>query len=348
MKHKQLLEILPACGIRLHRSRLECLSMLIVALIQARTVNLVTLSSMMESHAQAASVYRRLQRFFSELRLDEANLLQLSQTLHPQKSYSLCLDRTNWKFGKLNINILTLAYAHEGVAIPLLWSLLPKFGNSSTRERIVLLERLLSQMNVTQIRELLADREFIGRDWFDYLKSQQIPFVIRVRKDALGDEWFHLFQFFQHLPVGEHKVLRQRYSIFGSSLCIAGARLANGEYLIVVSNRSAANALASYAKRWQIECFFKSLKSSGFDLEATHLTSLERINTLLLVVSLSFVWALKVGEVLRRHKPIPIKKHGRKQQSVFRLGLDHLRHLFANTIRKKLELDECFRLLSCT
>ena len=130
-------------------------------------------------------------------------------------------------------------------------------------------------------RTLLADREFIGGDWFAYLE-RHIPFIIP--KDALGDNWFHLFGFFQRLPLGEHKVLKQRYAIFGITLGVAGARLADGEYIIVVTNRNPKQALASYV---QIECLFKALKSSGFDFEATHLKHLERINTLLAVVTLA-------------------------------------------------------------
>lgn len=348
MKHKGLMEILPGCGLRLHRSRLEFLSMIMVALVQARTVNLTGLIGIMEGKAQAASLYRRAQRFFRELHLVDEVVLRCAQALHPLKSYSLCLDRTNWRFGKLNINILTLAYAHEGVAVPLLWCLLPKAGNSATHERIGLIDRLLKLLPQERIKVLLADREFIGKDWFAYLSEKSIPFVIRVRKDALGDDWFQLFRFFQHLPLSEHKVLKHRYKVFGSYLAVAGARLANGEYIIVVSNRNPKHALDSYAKRWQIECLFTALKSSGFNFEATHLKHLERINTLLVVVSLAFLWALKVGEFVHKQKPIRIKSHGRRQTSLFRTGLDQLRHLLANATTKQLDLDACFRLLSCT
>ena len=123
-----------------------------------------------------------------------------------------------------------------------------------------------------------------------------------------GDNWFHLFHFFQTLPLGQHKVLTQRYFIFGSQVGVAGARLASGEYIIVVTNRNPSAALWSYAKRWQIECLFKALKSSSFNFEATHLKHLERIDMLLTVVSLAFLWALKVGEFVHRQlKPIPTK-----------------------------------------
>ena len=349
MKHTRLMASLKASGLKLHKSRLAFLSLLMIALVQAKTVNLAALVGMMEGKAQADSFYRRAQRFFQGLRLADEVVLNYALKLHPQKRYSLCLDRTNWKFGKLDINILTLACAHEGVAVPLLWCLLPKAGNSATQERITLLERLLKLVPVEHIEVLLADREFIGGEWFAYLCEQNLPFVIRVRKDALSDGWFHLFGFFQHLPLGEHKVLKQRYAIFGVELGVAGARLEGGEYIIVVSNRNPKQALTSYAKRWQIECLFKALKSSGFDFEATHLKHLERINTLLVVVTLAFLWALKVGEFVHRQlKPVPLKSHGRKKKSLFRAGLDYLRHLLSNAVTKKPDLDLCFRLLSCT
>ena len=348
MKHTGLMAELKASGVKLHKSRLEFLSLMMIAVVQAKTVNLAALVGMMEGKAQADSLYRRAQRFFQGLRLADELVLKHALKLHPQKRYPLCLDRTNWKFGKLDINILTLAYAHEGVAIPLLWCLLPKTGNSNTQERIALLERLLKFLPLEQIEMLLADREFIGGEWFAYLCEQNIPFVIRVRKDALSDGWFHLFSFFQHLPIGEHKVLKQRYCIFGIELAVAGARLADGESIIVVTNRNPKQALTSYAKRWQIECLFKALKSSGFDFEATHLKHLDRIGTLLVVVSLAFLWALKVGEFVHQLNPIPLKSHGRRRKSLFRTGLDYLRHTLTNSTTKKLDLDICFRLLSCT
>lgn len=149
--------------------------------------------------------------------------------------------------------------------------------------------------------------------------------------------------------MGEHKVLKQRYAIFGTELGVAGARLADEEYIIVVTNRNPKQALADYDKRWQIECLFKAIKSSGFDFEATHLKHLERISTLLAVVTLAFLWAFKVGEFVHHQcKPIRVKSHGRRQKSLFRTGLDYLRHLLANTATKKSELERCFRLLSCT
>ena len=166
MKHTRLMERLKGSGLKLHKSRLEFLSLMMVALVQAKTVNLAEVVGMIESRAQEASLYRRAQRFLGALKVPEAFVVRYTLGLQPKQRYCLCLDRTNWKFGKLKVNILMLAYAHEGTAVPLLWCLLPKFGNSATSERIGLMNRLLELMPKEQLEALLADREFVGKDWF--------------------------------------------------------------------------------------------------------------------------------------------------------------------------------------
>ncbi len=55
----------------------------------------------------------------------------------------LLMDRTNWRFGQLDINILLIAVHYRGIGIPLVWSMLPKAGNSNTQERQALMARLL-------------------------------------------------------------------------------------------------------------------------------------------------------------------------------------------------------------
>src|SRR5512134_3470568 len=54
----------------LSRSRLQTLALLIIGMVNARTVNLSHLASQFPGEAQVASSYRRLQRFFQYVRLD--------------------------------------------------------------------------------------------------------------------------------------------------------------------------------------------------------------------------------------------------------------------------------------
>ena len=91
-----------------------------------------------------------------------------------------------------------------------------------------------------------------------------------------------------------------------------------------------------YQKRWGIECLFSALKKRGFDFEQTHLVHLDRIKKLVALLALAFTWAHIVGEWITQHKPLKIKKHGYKEQSIFRAGLDHLQYILLN-IQEHLE-----------
>jgi hypothetical protein len=47
-------------------------------------------------------------------------------------------------------------------------------GNSDTRERIALMERFIALFGKDKVYCLLSDREFIGEDWFKWLKKNNI------------------------------------------------------------------------------------------------------------------------------------------------------------------------------
>jgi len=74
----------------------------------------------------------------------------------------------------------------------------------------------------------------------------------------------------------------------------------SGESLIILSpDASRITAIPGDDKRrWEIETLFKALKNQGFDFEATHLTELDRIETLLALLAIAFCWAHLLGEWL--------------------------------------------------
>jgi len=79
---------------------------------------------------------------------------------HPP--YPIVIDRTNWKFGKTDINILVLAIVYEVVAFPILFKLMPKRGNSHTAERIQIVNHYIRLFGKETIQYLVADREFLS------------------------------------------------------------------------------------------------------------------------------------------------------------------------------------------
>jgi transposase len=66
------------------------------------------------------------------------------------------------------------------------------------------------------------------------------------------------------------------------------------ELQIIISFNEPENAQKYYRERRQIETAFRALKSSGFNIEDTHLTDLKRIEKLF-----SIVWWLLPGRMSR-------------------------------------------------
>jgi hypothetical protein len=71
-------------------------------------VNLTQLALFFPSRALIASRYRRIQRFFSHHWLDYNEVASFVMKLFgfTENDFYLSLDRTNWKWGKININLL--------------------------------------------------------------------------------------------------------------------------------------------------------------------------------------------------------------------------------------------------
>lgn len=59
--------------------------------------------------------------------------------------------------------------------------------NSNTEQRKELLGRFVTEIGADKIDCLLADREFIGEDWFQYLIQTGINFVVRIKSNMWMD-----------------------------------------------------------------------------------------------------------------------------------------------------------------
>jgi hypothetical protein len=339
-----------------NKARVKFFVSFICSLCKVQTVCFIKIAQGFESKAKVESNMRRIQRFFADFIIDSNVIARLIFTLLPEKPpYRLCLDRTNWKYGKANINILMISIAFQGMAIPILWTMLPKRGNSNTQERRELIQRFLDLFGQECIESFLADREFIGDEWFRTLIIKHIPFYIRIRgnmylsipgKGPTKAAWL-----FNSLPLNMASQYHRIVSIDGQWVYVTGLKVLNRqgkiEFVIVATFKQDPLAMSKYKDRWQIETMFKAFKTGGFNFEDTHLTDPERIAKLIALVCVAFIWVYLVGLSRNRVAPIRIKKHGRLAYSLFKVGLMFVAHALLNPLSVKYLMD-CFKILSCT
>ena len=219
VKVNQILPIMQEhFGQSMNLARIKLMALLLHALCVVQTVSLHKLADAMPTAVDKDSNLRRLQRFFAKYVLDLDIIARMIFSLLPVKTgLVLSMDRTNWKFGEFNINILMLGITYKGIAFPLIFSLLPKRGNSSWNERRKIMERFIRLFGAECIDSLVADREFIGKEWTGWLNSRRIRYYIRIRqnfwivKPSTGER-IRAWWLFNDLKVGQEKFFHKLFS----------------------------------------------------------------------------------------------------------------------------------------
>lgn len=321
-----------------HKARIKFLNLLIISLIRNRTIsyskNAVSLNDRV-----ICSNLRRIQRFFAEFIIDFDVIARLLMAIIPIKGpFQLSLDRTNWQFAGVNFNILCLTIVADGVGLPILWTMLDKRGNSNQEERKLLIIRYIRLFGLDSIDCIIADREFIGHQWFEFLVNNPVKFYVRIRENLTvlkkGQE-LKVFWLFNNLPINTIRQLDKPILIGEQWVYLTGMKIINRkkqiEFVIVATYQAEIQTMQVYAKRWSIECFFKAIKTAGFNIEDTHLTDQKRLEKLFAVVAIAFVWVYLIGQYQNQLKTIPVLIHKRRAFSIFRYGFD--------TINKALLFD---------
>lgn len=164
----------------------ENLCSIIMSSQQAQTTNLAAMSRVVQSKIQIDSIYKKYCRTLRGIELDpEKTVCFIDNFLDFDfKDCVLILDRTYWQYGKTHLNFLVLSVIHNGVGVPLFITLCgpDKKGNSSIDDRKILLEAFINVFGKGVIGCLMGDREFIGHDWIEYLKKEEIPYVMRLKE----------------------------------------------------------------------------------------------------------------------------------------------------------------------
>lgn len=323
-------------------SCLRNILLLVQAILLKETINLNKLKGCLNAiqgkENAASSNYKRLIRIFDTYARTNLwiELLRFGFQVLRLKTEYLILDGTKWKRGEKWYHYQVLSFVYKGVAIPIYWEDIKKNGISNYKERKRLFDKALSYFNIAG-KTLLADREYIGIEWFKYLINKGIEFTIRTKKstyvEIINQAGGRTYQ--QMID----KVLRSKLpdKAVGKIIEIEGEQL----FFVVMKNPKndpkdpvlfilsthldkCAKAIGlSYCLRYKIEHCFKHLKSNGFCLEQLNLRTMTRCRLLMAITV--FAYVLSINEGLKDYKKIKMnacKNKEEKRVSIFRNGID--------------------------
>lgn len=162
-----------------HPSRCDTFASFVMSLIDQGNVQHHALTKCLSTKANLKARLERVRRFFAYQECDY-ELFAKNLVLHVFKhipKMDVIMDRTNWKFGKHDVNYLVLAARVGKITFPLFWSMLDHQGCSDAKARIALLQLFHKVFGHEVIKSFTADREFVGQEWLEYLCQHRIPFL---------------------------------------------------------------------------------------------------------------------------------------------------------------------------
>lgn len=305
---------------------------------------------------QPRTNYTRLVRTFRTAVTDEF-YGQVRQALHHfrlamvscfsrraiKRARQLIIDGTSWSCRDSKIHLMTLALVIDGVAVPIASIDLAKKGHSSQQERRELLNQASERYDLSGMT-LLADREYVGSDWFSALAEHGITFVVRLKKgiyhdavnEGLGKNWSELCAKLRRCKKKDQ--MSKLITLHGRRLRYVVVRNPKADHpeedefvFLLTSLGRADSARKQYSVRWQIEVTFGHLKTNGFDLEALRVEGSAKREMMLDLVSLAYIWMSATGVRFYRKHPgsRQTKWDGKRRvttlvSSVFRQGMGWL------------------------
>jgi len=321
-----------------NKSRIRHLSSIVQGVISGRSVLFSEIAHHIDHDIQESSKERRIQDFFQKSKFNYDQLCLFLLSFIPKEKLTLSIDRTEWDFGKTQINILSVFVQIGKMGIPLHFEMLDNnSGNSNYEDRIDLIDRIITLIGIDRIDVIVMDREFIGHKWLRWLKDKQIPFCVRVPKH-------HKLITSCGMKLTASELVKQKKNTYLEDTIVdtvsVNASISKdkkGELLYLVGTVSAKELTKIYKKRWSIEVFFQATKSRGFNMEKSCLRCLEKYKKLFAIISIAYTICWTVGIEIAKKNPSKQKKHGYPQNSVLRRGLNHIRKLLKNKILQTLD-----------
>ncbi len=321
----ELTEHFKTCVPNLRIDTLQRMVDLVLAMVTTQSVNTSDLAPEMPGSSSPEAKKRRVERAVRDEQLTMHVFLALLLVHLPKGKVLMSIDRTTWEHGESPLNLLVLGAVVHGYTIPLVWVALDHTGNSNTRARMWLVLNLLRALPARRWKGLVADREFIGIEWFRFLRRQGIRRAIRIRRDIILDE-LRADEWFETVQQGEFKIIAEKTYVFGEPMRVVATRSPTGDLVIIATDFGVWETWTLYKLRWSVECTFSSLKTRGFDVERTGITQPKRLERLFGLTILAWISVLRVGIWLHEVKPIKVLAHGRRAMSLVRYGSERLRN----------------------
>jgi hypothetical protein len=323
---------------------------MVVGMCYARSVNLPQIASFAKpANIQLEARVQRFERVVQCPKLVPLEVLtpiskRVLETLwksEQEKSLMILMDRS-----MINdtLNLLWISVGFQGRALPLGWVLVPHEGNSDLELQQKILTWLKTVLPEKAKATIVADREFHSIHLAEWIEEElKLDYVLRIKAGTYVEIDGELMKISELAVAGESfqvkdvKITKDAEIKYRTNLTVHWAE-DEEEPWALATNLELAESVTTYGKRYWIEEMFSDHKSRGLNLEKTRLTDADRIQKLLVAVTLAYLWLMEIGfSVVTTGNSKQVDNKGAERSvSLCQIGLRWLRELFSDGVSPPL------------
>src|SRR3954462_9084686 len=184
-----------------------------------------------------------------------------------------------------------------GRALPLAWRVKKTSGAIGFAEQRAALDRVAALLPAGGRPVLMGDRFYGSPALIAWGRAQGWDWRLRLKQDLLVFEAGGETTLADCFTRGEHRLsdvelTERRARTQGAMVQEAGPP---EPWIIALSQPPSGHRASDYGLRWGIEAMFSDFKTRGFGLEDSQITRTDRLDRLVLVLSLALHWAVSTG-----------------------------------------------------
>ena len=238
------------------------------------------------------------------------------------------------------IEVLAITLNVRKRSVPLVWQTID-FGCTGADEQIALVKRVLPLIPASQPVVFHGDSEFGSVDVMRFVQTQGWDFILGQPANTLFRFPEQGWQRLDNLAVTSRKSVylsqvewTQQHRYGPINVFAFYAPHQNSPFGLRRDLRYCATSLPIThtlrrrgRRRWGIEPFFRDYKSSGWQIESSALSDFARMDRLLTLLSVNYLWATCIGRWLcKLGRRSEIDAKAQRHLSLFRIGYDWLIH----------------------
>lgn len=306
---------------RLRKTVVKKLALAVGAMIEGQTPNTAELANLLPLKTERQDMREQwLRRLLKNPLLPGSALMEpfareeLAKASRHGQTVLLSLDQTDLG-DRMAVLMVSLRVGDR--ALPLAWLAKEGAANIGFEGQSTVLEQVLAWLPEAAKVVLLADRFYPSSDLFGWLNAQGWGYRLRLKGNLLVDPGHGAEVTTGELAQGvtERHLPGVRLFARGVMTNLGILREAGHPEPWIIAMDCTPNraAVLDYAARWAIEPMFSDFKGRGFELGGSQLGHDDRLERLILIMSLAMYWCVRVGQEDALNRPTPLeKKHERR------------------------------------